>query len=36
MFGRPLSQIFVELTCAFGFKTAFVLKRLIFNLNATA
>lgn len=24
--GRPLSQIFVELACAFGFKTAFVLK----------
>lgn len=26
LFGRPLSQIFVELACAFGFKTALVLK----------
>ena len=26
LFGRPLSQIFVELACAFGFKPAFVLK----------
>ena len=26
LFGHPLFQIFVELACAFGFKTAFVLK----------